>query len=107
MFDDFLVRAGDPTAPPIATKPTTTKKAPTGPTPTQDGILSHCQRYHLAVAGATCQGIVEKYGAFSLANLKIWNPTNADFYGQADLEVQPDGSEADAVHSRLRLQGVT
>ncbi|RYO96244.1 hypothetical protein DL763_003318 [Monosporascus cannonballus] len=66
---------GTPTARPATTsKPTTTTKAPAGPTPTQDGIVSNCKRYHLAVAGDTCQRIVDKYGAFSLANFKTWNP---------------------------------
>lgn len=66
---------GTPTATPTTTTATTTTtKAPTGPTPTQDGIASNCQRYHLAVSGDNCQRIVDKYGAFDLAKFQAWNP---------------------------------
>ncbi|RYO86656.1 hypothetical protein DL764_008976 [Monosporascus ibericus] len=66
---------GTPTARPTTTKPpqTTTTK-PGGPSPTQDGIVANCQRYYKAVSGDTCQKIVDKYGAFSLAQFRSWNP---------------------------------
>ncbi|KAB5513030.1 hypothetical protein GE09DRAFT_1047301 [Coniochaeta sp. 2T2.1] len=60
------------TTPKPSTPATTT--APTGPSPTQSGIASDCQKYHLAVAGDTCQDIVNKYGYFSLADFYKWNP---------------------------------
>lgn len=48
--------------------------APAGPSPTQDGIVAGCQRYHQAVSGDTCQGIVDRYGTFSLTQFYGWNP---------------------------------
>ncbi|RYP67949.1 hypothetical protein DL769_005627 [Monosporascus sp. CRB-8-3] len=64
-----------PTARPTTTKPppTTTRK-PGGPSPTQDRIVANCQRYYNAVSGDTWQKIVDKYGAFSLAQFRSWNP---------------------------------
>ncbi|KXJ85378.1 hypothetical protein Micbo1qcDRAFT_128179 [Microdochium bolleyi] len=71
--------------PSTTTAPTT---QPTGgsdaPSPTQDGIVSGCEcsevrqachcKYHKAVSGDTCQGIVTKYGGFTLAQFYTWNP---------------------------------
>jgi len=67
---------GTPTAAPSTTQPptTTTTTQPTGPTPTQTGIISTCQRYHQAVEGDTCDVIVNKYGTFTLAQFYEWNP---------------------------------
>lgn len=56
-------------------KPTpTTTSGPAGPSPTQDGIIKTCQRYHKAVAGDTCAKITDKYGTFTLGNFIQWNP---------------------------------
>lgn len=60
------------TKPPVPT-PTTTSAPPAGPTPTQDGIISTCARYHKSVAGDTCASIVDKYGTFSLTQFISWN----------------------------------
>ncbi|KAH8759269.1 LysM domain-containing protein [Hyaloscypha finlandica] len=53
---------------------TTTSAAPSGPSPTQDGIVSDCKKFHLAASGDTCGGIVSKYGVFTLAQFYAWNP---------------------------------
>ncbi|KAF3480462.1 LysM domain-containing protein [Arthroderma uncinatum] len=64
---------GTPTVPPTTTmSPTTT--APTGPSPTQGGIIATCNRWHKAESGDNCLKIVDKYGAFSLAMFQSWNP---------------------------------
>ncbi|KAL5316128.1 hypothetical protein ACEPPN_017006 [Leptodophora sp. 'Broadleaf-Isolate-01'] len=53
---------------------TTTSTAPSGPSPTQDGIVGDCQKFHLATSGDTCGGIVSKYGGFTLQQFYSWNP---------------------------------
>jgi LysM repeat protein len=63
-----------PTAKPTTIITTTKPATPTGPSPTQEGIVSNCQRYHKAVSGDTCQKIVDTYGTFTLAAFKQWNP---------------------------------
>ncbi|KAM5447965.1 hypothetical protein McanCB49686_007429 [Microsporum canis] len=52
--------------------PTTT--APTGPSPTQGGIITTCRQWYEAESGDTCLKIVDKYGTFSLAQFQSWNP---------------------------------
>ncbi|KAK4153834.1 hypothetical protein C8A00DRAFT_33378 [Chaetomidium leptoderma] len=59
---------------PTSAPPVTTTESSTGPSPTQDGIASDCQKYHLAVSGDTCLGIVSKYGTFSQSEFYKWNP---------------------------------
>lgn len=53
---------------------TTTTQAPGGPSPTQEGIVGDCNRWHQAVAGDSCWGIVETYGSFSIDQFYTWNP---------------------------------
>lgn len=65
---------GTPTSKPTTSGPGPTTTAPAGPSPTQDGIIGTCQRYHLAVSGDTCQNIVDQYGTFTLAQFLSWNP---------------------------------
>lgn len=65
---------GTPTSRPTTSAPSPTTTAPAGPSPTQDGIISTCQRYHLAESGNTCQIIVDLYGTFTLAQFLSWNP---------------------------------
>ncbi|RYP64944.1 hypothetical protein DL770_009099 [Monosporascus sp. CRB-9-2] len=74
---------GAPTARPTTAKPPpTTMTKPGGPSATQDGIVANCQRYYKAVSGDTCQKILDKYGAFSLAQFRSWNPAvGADWSG--------------------------
>ncbi|RHZ63585.1 LysM peptidoglycan-binding domain-containing protein [Aspergillus thermomutatus] len=55
------------------TTTTTTTTTPTGPSPTQTGIISTCNRYHKAVSGDTCAGIVKQYGTFTLDQFLSWN----------------------------------
>ncbi|KAL2060599.1 hypothetical protein VTL71DRAFT_9240 [Oculimacula yallundae] len=67
---------GTPTTRPTSTtKTSTTSAAPTGPSPTQSGITSSCNNYYKVVSGDTCQGIVDKYGTFSLSSFYSWNPS--------------------------------
>ncbi|KAF3389261.1 LysM domain-containing protein [Penicillium rolfsii] len=56
----------------IPSTPTTTT-TPTGPAPTQTGIISTCNRYHKAVDGDSCAGIVKQYGTFTLDQFLAWN----------------------------------
>ncbi|KAK2746093.1 hypothetical protein FQN57_003433 [Myotisia sp. PD_48] len=55
------------------TKPTQSP-TPTGPSPTQTGIISTCNRYHKAESGDSCSTIVDKYGTFPLNKFVEWNP---------------------------------
>ncbi|KAH6699844.1 hypothetical protein BKA61DRAFT_582696 [Leptodontidium sp. MPI-SDFR-AT-0119] len=55
----------------IITSSTTTE--PSGPSPTQVGIIADCTKFHLAVSGDTFGGIVSKYGGFTLNQLYAWN----------------------------------
>jgi LysM repeat protein len=60
-----------PTVRPSSSAPVST--TPAGPSPTQDGIISTCTRYHKAVSGDTCQKIVDQYGTFSSTQFRgLW-----------------------------------
>lgn len=52
---------------------TRTSTTASGPTPTQTGIISACTRYHKAVDGDSCTGIVQQYGTFTLDQFLAWN----------------------------------
>ncbi|KAL8913520.1 MAG: hypothetical protein Q9171_001708 [Xanthocarpia ochracea] len=53
---------------------TTTAASPTGPSPTQSGIISSCTKFYKTVSGDTCQVISDKYGTFTVAEFISWNP---------------------------------
>ncbi|KAL2116055.1 hypothetical protein VTJ04DRAFT_10310 [Mycothermus thermophilus] len=53
---------------------TSTTSTSAGPSPTQDGLISTCTKFHKVVSGDTCQKIVDKYGTFSLRDFYTWNP---------------------------------
>ncbi|KAK2742841.1 hypothetical protein FQN57_005132, partial [Myotisia sp. PD_48] len=55
-------------------KPTSTATTPTGPSPTQTGIIKTCNRFYKTVSGDSCSGIVDKYRTFTLDNFISWNP---------------------------------
>ncbi|GAB1211881.1 hypothetical protein ATERTT37_001005 [Aspergillus terreus] len=55
------------------TTTTTTSTTASGPSPTQTGIISTCNRYHKAVDGDSCAGIVKQYGTFTLDQFLAWN----------------------------------
>ncbi|KAL8692318.1 MAG: hypothetical protein Q9218_002635 [Villophora microphyllina] len=59
---------------PAATTSKTVPSSPSGPTPTQSGIISSCTKYYKVVSGDTCQGISDKFGTFSVADFGKWNP---------------------------------
>lgn len=69
-------------APPSVTKTTTrpstsTSPTPTGspkPSPTQGGLIETCTRFYKAVKDDTCDAIVRRYGTFTVAQFKTWNP---------------------------------
>ncbi|RCI17210.1 hypothetical protein L249_2836 [Ophiocordyceps polyrhachis-furcata BCC 54312] len=45
------------------------------PSPIQDGMVTNCSAYYKAVAGDTCDGVVEKHGMeFTFADFLGWNP---------------------------------
>lgn len=56
--------------------PTTTTSRPGNgiatPTPTQPGMVSNCNKFHLVKDTTTCQGMAD-YNRVSLANIKKWN----------------------------------
>ncbi|KID91348.1 LysM domain-containing protein [Metarhizium guizhouense ARSEF 977] len=52
----------------------TTKPPPSGPSPTQAGIIQSCSKYYQAASGDTCQGILDKFQSFSLSDFYTWNP---------------------------------
>ncbi|EDN97659.1 hypothetical protein SS1G_12513 [Sclerotinia sclerotiorum 1980 UF-70] len=66
---------GTPTVRPTSTSSTSTSTSASGPTPTQSGIVGTCSRWHLAVSGDDCEGIVRMYGTFSLGEFLAWNPS--------------------------------
>ncbi|EFQ99447.1 LysM domain-containing protein [Nannizzia gypsea CBS 118893] len=66
-----------PTSTSTSRPPTTT--TPSGPSPTQPGIISTCNRFHQAVAGDSCYVIANKYGTFTVEQFIKWNPAvNSD-----------------------------
>lgn len=68
--------AGTPTMRPTSTttsaRPTTTD--PLRPSPTQAGLTPDCRRFYLVQPGDFCQGIVDRYRAFTLSQFYSWNP---------------------------------
>lgn len=73
LWLDYYVCVGVAGTPTTTKKPTTTT-APSGPTPTQPGIISSCNAWYQAVSGDYCQKIVDKYKTFSLQDFYKWNP---------------------------------
>ncbi|KAK1749928.1 hypothetical protein QBC47DRAFT_439725 [Echria macrotheca] len=63
------------TTPPTktTTQPPTTTTAPSGPSPTQDGIIKTCNKWHKVVKGEICQSVVDKE-QISLDQFYQWNP---------------------------------
>ncbi|KAK1766314.1 hypothetical protein QBC33DRAFT_542494 [Phialemonium atrogriseum] len=56
------------------TLPTTTQTSEvTTPTPTQDGMISNCNKFYLVGSGDTCSNIATAQG-ISLTNFYAWNP---------------------------------
>lgn len=77
LFLDYyycIAVPGTPTTRPSTSTSTSTSKAPTGPTPTQSGIISSCTKYYQAVSGDSCAVIEAKYGTFTVAQFQTWNP---------------------------------
>lgn len=64
---------GTPTQKPSTTS-TTKPTDPSKPNPTQDGLISSCNRFYKAKAGDTCAKIVDAYGTFTVATFIEWNP---------------------------------
>lgn len=73
LFVGYYYCAGVPSTPTSRTSMTTTA-TPTGPSPTQSGIVSDCTKYYQAVSGDSCQGISDSFGTFSIADFEQWNP---------------------------------
>ncbi|KAI8685249.1 hypothetical protein NCS55_00195600 [Fusarium keratoplasticum] len=66
---------GTPTSPPTRTVESTAK--PTGeekPSPTQEGLIESCIRFHPAAKGDTCAKIVSTFGTFDFDTFFKWNP---------------------------------
>ncbi|KAK3944406.1 peptidoglycan-binding lysin subgroup [Diplogelasinospora grovesii] len=73
LWVGYYVCVGIPGTP--TTKPATTSTAaPTGPSPTQSGLVSNCQNYYKVATGDTCDKIVAKYGTFTTSQFVSWNP---------------------------------
>ncbi|KAH8695446.1 hypothetical protein BGW36DRAFT_429323 [Talaromyces proteolyticus] len=54
-------------------RPTTTT-APSGPSPTQSGIVSDCTKFYKAQSGDSCYSIATSFGTFSVSDFESWNP---------------------------------
>ncbi|GAM87639.1 hypothetical protein ANO11243_056660 [Dothideomycetidae sp. 11243] len=54
------------------TSPATT--TPSGPSPTQNGLVQNCNRFYQVGSGDTCASIQAKYDTFSLQQFYSWNP---------------------------------
>ncbi|KAF2711237.1 carbohydrate-binding module family 50 protein [Pleomassaria siparia CBS 279.74] len=67
---------GTPTAPIITTtvKATSTLTGTPKPSPTQDGLISSCTTFYLAVKDDNCAKAVKKFGTFTLRDFITWNP---------------------------------
>lgn len=74
LWTGYYVCVGVPGTPTTTKKPTTTTAPPSGPTPTQAGIISSCNAYYQAKSGDYCQKIVDQYKTFSLQDFYKWNP---------------------------------
>lgn len=63
---------GTPTVRPssIAASPTVSAK----PSPTREGMINTCNKFHFVVKDETCESIVSKYGTFSFQDFLQWNP---------------------------------
>ncbi|KAF3941517.1 Autolysin [Dactylella cylindrospora] len=75
LWPDYYVCVGL-----IGSTPTTTSKTTTTtaggvvtPTPTQEGMIKNCKKFHFVQAGQTCEPIQKQYGV-TLAQLYSWNP---------------------------------
>ncbi|OCL13420.1 carbohydrate-binding module family 50 protein [Glonium stellatum] len=55
-------------------KSTSTLATPTGPSPTQTGIISTCTKYYQAKSGDSCSSISESFGTFTVTQFEAWNP---------------------------------
>lgn len=53
---------------------TTTISAPAAGGPTQSGQPPSCRLWYQVVMGDSCEGIVARFGGFSLAKFYAWNP---------------------------------
>jgi LysM repeat protein len=60
----------------------TVTSSPTGPSPTQSGIISSCTKYYKAVSGDSCSKISDSFGTFSVADFEKWNPAVGADCGQ-------------------------
>ncbi|KAJ4319637.1 hypothetical protein N0V84_006273 [Fusarium piperis] len=58
--------------PATTAKPTTTGNGISTPTPTQSGMVSNCNKFHVVGKTTTCQGLVD-YNKITMANLLKWN----------------------------------
>ncbi|RBR15596.1 uncharacterized protein FIESC28_07237 [Fusarium coffeatum] len=66
---------GTPTSPPTRTQEATIKPtSPSKPSPTQDGLISSCTRFHQAKKGETCTNIISTFGTFDFDTFYEWNP---------------------------------
>ncbi|KAL8707967.1 MAG: hypothetical protein Q9220_007110 [cf. Caloplaca sp. 1 TL-2023] len=76
LISGYYVCVGLPSTPTTRSSitSTSTSPAPTGPSPTQSGIISSCTKYYKAVSGDDCEVISNRYGTCSVAQFVSWNP---------------------------------
>lgn len=70
------VGGSGPTGPSSTTTPPPTSTGGNGiatPTPTQDGMVSNCNKFHFVETGQSCQAILSLY-SLSQATFFAWNP---------------------------------
>ncbi|KAF2150411.1 carbohydrate-binding module family 50 protein [Myriangium duriaei CBS 260.36] len=68
----YYVCVGVPGTPSKPTAPATT--TPSGPSPTQAGLIPTCNRFYEVASGDTCAAIQAKYNTFTLQQFYSWNP---------------------------------
>ncbi|KAL8758634.1 MAG: hypothetical protein Q9184_003869 [Pyrenodesmia sp. 2 TL-2023] len=80
LFVGYYVCVGVPGTPTTRSSisMTSTSATPTGPSPTQSGIIVSCTNYYQAVSGDTCEVISSKFGTFTVAQFQSWNPVGPD-----------------------------
>jgi hypothetical protein len=81
LYIDMVFVDSQPTTTKTTTM-TTTTTAPSGPSPTQTGIVKTCTSYYKAQAGDTCETITkQRYPYINSIPLFVrWNPAVGDSY---------------------------
>lgn len=74
LFTGYYVCVGVPGTPTARTSTSLASPTPTGPSPTQTGIIDTCTQYYKAVSGDSCYAIADRFGTFTVDQFADWNP---------------------------------